>query len=459
MFKKIYFLFCLVSGNVKKPYSKKSLPIQTMPMPMANNMALSSMALLGNLGGLDYNVKFELTTDTNSKNFSPSCSSDFNFTTKEENNNTDVIVNINFGNFFKKNDLNYLNYLHNKNPNLNNKGEFVPITSKNILRIINNQKEGFFNNYISDEFKNSSLGVLLDKFSIVVKNYSDNGSFSEISVKSFKIGGIFDKIGEFKYLDSLHLGENFFSENASFLIGGGKIFNKQHILGLKLISDLDKWNTILSHVLLIESVKLVPYFATQSSSGLVKFLIAPVISYGYNKKDLIDLYSSYSSTQDVDLIVADDNGKFNFLVPVSLAVSVVQLEGVYNYQLNDFKGLFKIQLIDGKNWKVSFNGSNSAKLGEDKPEFSKMGEIFTIFKQLNLGLAISYTINGHTFTLKWKGDVGKDNFSYDPFSTANANFDTETLKYIVSLLKFNYKYEVKSQKKPKIQDTYQNFNI
>ena len=139
------------------------------------------------------------------------------------------------------------------------------------------------------------------------------------------------------------------------------------------------------------------------------------------------------------------------ILPVSLAISIFQVEALLNYKTKDYKLISKIQLLDGKNWKIAINGSNSTSL-EDKDNkeefnFNNLSDLFKVFKNLNLGVAISYSNNGHTFTLKWKGDVGNDKFSYNPFSTLNKNFDEKTLKYIVALFKLSYKYESKENKK------------
>lgn len=362
--------------------------------------------------------------------------------------------------------------------NINIKGQVVDLFQKQVLKIISNmnisndKKEKFLEQVVSDEFKTTFFGKFFAITQFVVDNQKD-GIFTQIGMKAFNEGGLFG-IGEFKHLESLYLAEAFFSSNPSLLIGGGKIFNNKHVLGLKILSDLEKWNTLLNHVLFIESFKIIPYLALTFEN--FKLFTAVIGSYGYNKKELINLYKNYSFEikDDVELKILENNGNYNWIIPLSLEFfSRFQLESVIESSCK-LKAFLKIKILDNKVWKLSIGASNESDLKKEvntkevntkevdtkkEFDFSKITNIFSLLEKLSLNFAVSYTINGHTFTLKFRGNVGntdskgdtKSTFTFNPFTYSNKHLDNKgLLKYICSVFKFDYKYETVNNSNTKI---------
>lgn len=433
MFKKIYFLFFLGIIKGKAEVYKN------------NNNLSNKIALVNTFSKVSdsFKVKFGLSVDSDKKDFQTSFTGDI--THKDPKNNREIVLTFSPLNLFKTDRLLYLEkYLSEYK--INSKGQLVAVNQNEFLRVIcgmeNGKSVAYLENLLSDQYKETLLGKIFNSVRIIVKNHSNNGSFNEFAIKSFKEGGFFNQIGDFKHLGSLRFEEDFFSANPSFLYGLGKIFNHQHVIGIKLLSDLDKWNTILRHVFIVESFKVIGYGVLQFN--YIKFLIAPVISYGYDKLQIIKLYESYSYEKDVEFSTLD-SGTFNFIIPVSIELfSILQLEGVYDNNKKILTVLLKVQLINKKQWKVSINGSNTVNSNEFTDNFSTLYEKR---ESLNLAGSISYTVNGHTFTLKIKGNIGHKKFGFIPLSSSNTNFATDIFKYILPLIKLDYKYESQTNNK------------
>lgn len=447
MFKKIYFLFFL--GIIKG----KAEVYQN------NNDLSNKIALVSKFAKVSDSLQFKFgaSIDSEKRDFDSSFSADIKH--KDPNENQEIVFTFVPLNLFKTNRLPYLdNYLLWSR--INSKGQLVAINQSEFLKTIYQRIEkdrsvAYLENLLSDQYKETFLGKFFNLVKIIVKNHSNNGSFNEFAIKSFKEGGFFNQIGDFKHLGSLRFEEDFFSANPSFLYGLGKIFNNQHVIGIKLLSDLDKWNTILREVFIIESFKLIGYGVLQFD--YIKLLVAPVISYGYDKLQIIKQYENYSIDNEKDIeFSTKDNGAFNFIVPVSLAFSIFQLEAVYDSK-KKLTVLLKIQLIDGKQWKISVNGSNAI---DSKDFVNNFSNLYEKRETLKLGTSISYTVDGHTFTLKIKGDVGNKKFGFNPLSTSNKNFATDVLKYILTSIKLDYKYESKTNNKKVIkQNLIEEFTI
>ena len=155
----------------------------------------------------------------------------------------------------------------------------------------------------------------------------------------------------------------------------------------------------------------------------------------------------------------EDNGKLNYLIPVSLELfSIFQLEAIFKSS-KDYTLLGKIDLskiinalFNSKKFKISLIAHNSTVLKDTKNEskkeewdFGQITNVFEKFEKLNLSFTIEYTGDLGTFTLKWKATPYAENFSINPWSTSNANWNKDLLKYVVSSIKISWKYETKKK--------------
>ncbi len=421
MFKKIYFLFFLGIIN-----SENSMNLMNL-VKKASNLEIKVNA---SVASNDIDPKFSITADSKFP----------------KDNNREYILSFSPLNLFKSERLPYLerNLLFSV---INSKGDLVApygnLLLADINREVNEGKVGYLENLIADEFKESFLGRLFNFVEMTMKSYSvKDGSFFELMFVSLQSGGFFNKFGEFNHIGSLFLEEDFFSSNASFVFGIGKIINNQHIIGIKFLSDLDKWNTILREVFIVESFKLIVYGALQFNE--IKFLASCILSANYDKLKIIELYKDYDTHgKDIEFSTLD-SFKPNIIIPLSLSLFIFQLEGVYNYAEDKFVYLGKIKLLDMKKWKILFNLSNSIDYKDLKEEISNL---YKKQEKLNMNVSFSYTVDGHTFTLKIKGNVGNEKFTMNPFSSSNNNLKADLLKYIVPLIKLSYKYETQPDKK------------
>lgn len=353
----------------------------------------------------------------------------------------------------------YLFYSNNKtifdDIYMNRKGNKIPVNSYLLLNdYIKN--EDYLDTYLSNDYEKSTIGSVSNVVRFSVQSIHENNSFIEFSNDNYKKINIFQAIRNLKYSSTLSLEEGYFSTNG-LCIGVGKYFlsknvKNQGICGVKLFIDLNKLNTILDHVLLIESMKFIPYFGIETK--YFKIFISPVIYYKYEIDKLIKQYKGKSLLEsknndskpplyDVELSTKD-NGAFNFEIPVSLKFfDVLCIEFLYNVNTQQLTHIVDIQILDSLIHKISISGtlsdiSISKNIDNNKKEFdfNTYIENFKALTSLKLNIKYTYNVGGHKITVKISDILIKNildgKITLNPFSSKN--FDVNKVKFIYPFL-------------------------